>query len=201
MRHVPATRLVTQTSPRIINKDTLPGLCCCVAMVSVRVPVVTPRTALLKPTSWVWYCCLLLFFQPRSFGAGSVWELWGDPLSTGIEQRPMGGHTVAGYWATVKNYIALKINLVQVLERNEHEPCLWQQRWNVKRGKRQSRAHVSFIFQIFTEVSLLQLKWAEFRFTGHLQCVNVLGQKSHLGPGPRRSNGGFTRLINKPWAR
>lgn len=57
---------------------------------------------------------------------------------------------------------------------------------------------VPSVFQVFTEVSLLQLKWAECSFTGLLQCVNVLGQKSHLGPGPRRSNGGFTRLINKP---
>lgn len=49
-----------------------------------------------------------------------------------------------------------------------------------------------------TEVPLLQLKWTECSFTGLPQCVNVLGQKSHLGSGLRTSNGGFTRLINKP---
>lgn len=48
-------------------------------------------------------------------------------------------------------------------------------------------------------VTVTTYKRAEcFFFTGLLQCVNVLGQKSHRSPGPKRSNGGFTRLINNP---
>lgn len=47
-------------------------------------------------------------------------------------------------------------------------------------------------------VTVTTYKGAECFFTGLLQCVNVLGQKSHRSPGPRRSNGGFTRLINNP---
>lgn len=47
-------------------------------------------------------------------------------------------------------------------------------------------------------VAVTTYKWAECFFTGLLQCVNALGQKSHRSPGPKRSNGGFTRLINNP---
>lgn len=53
--------------------------------------------------------------------------------------------------------------------------------------------------QVLTGASLLQLtNGLSAFFTGLLQRVNVLGQKSHRSPGPRRSNGGFTRLINNP---
>lgn len=38
----------------------------------------------------------------------------------------------------------------------------------------------------------------ESRVTDPLHPVNALGQKSHLSPGLKRSNGGFTGIINKP---
>lgn len=81
MRHVPATRFATQMSTCIINKAMVCQVSAAsvVAVVSVRVPVVTPHTAgILKPTSWAWYYCSLQFLLPWSSRVGSEWEPWGD---------------------------------------------------------------------------------------------------------------------------
>lgn len=151
MRHVLATCLATQMSTCIINKAMvcLVSAAGVVAAVSVHVPVVTPHTAgILKPTSWAWYYCSLLFLLPWSSRVGREREPWGDHhrdrqlyCRLGFSKERQEDRHLAGYWASVDELHSCKVNPEQVFERNEPDPCPWKKRWNMKWGNSPSRAH------------------------------------------------------------
>lgn len=151
----------------------------------------------------------------RSYGAAGVgreWEPCGDPQGVGRLYHQLG-FSIGGHGGQTSSLIlsnnggafsSCEVSPEQVLERNEPDPCPWQQRWIMKWGDTATHDFdmiVSPSFQIWSEVSLLRPEWAERSSAGLLQCVNVSRPKSPLGLGPKRSNGGFTRLINKPWAK
>lgn len=218
MRHVLATCLATQMSTCIINKAMvcLVSAAGVIAVVSIHVPVVTPHTAgILKPPSWAWYYCSLLSLLPWSCPFESKWEPLGDHhrnrhlyCRVGFSKVRQECRHLAGYWATVEGLHTVAVKSAVNWCSSEMSPTPVHGRkgetWNEATACPERTwlyLDAPSVFHIFTDVSLLQLKWAECCFTALLQCVNVLGQKSYLGPGLRRSNGGFTRLINKPWAK
>lgn len=122
-----------------------------VAVVSVHVPVVTPRTAgILKPASWAWYHCSLLFLLPWKSLVGGEREPWGDLrrrshlcCRLGFSKERQDDRHLAGWWKSAEELHRCKVSPEQVLERNEPDPCLWQKRWNLKWGNSPSRAHVT----------------------------------------------------------